>query len=182
MRSKTDDARDPLVAHLREIEATERDRWVAADEAYTKAEHGVSELRQRLLDAEQQCVALEHDRTVASERLAAVREAIASVEQFLTQPGGATAGIGRENPEPETDEGALRNSDPTAPKVRMLILESLAGGEATPLQSITAHVQGARPGTPANSVRSTLVGMREQDRVVSVGRGIYQLLPPEAHT
>ncbi|MFD4276192.1 hypothetical protein R2B67_21270 [Streptomyces cyaneofuscatus] len=188
MRTNPGDAVNPLVEHLRQVEAIEQDRWVAAGEACSKAEYNVSELRQRLAGAEQELVAAEHNRTVATERLSAVRDTISSAEQFLAQPGDAAATEPesedpvRQEPPASSRSRPAQPADSAAPTLKVLVLQALADGDATPLALIIDRVRQSRPDTKANSVRSTLANMGPSDGVAAVGRGLYQLLQPEAHT
>ncbi|WP_326650596.1 hypothetical protein [Streptomyces sp. NBC_01750] len=189
MHTRASNAEDPFVTHLRQIEATERDKWVSADEACTKAAYYVNELRQRLVEAERELAAAEQEHTVAAERLAVVREIIADAERLLTQPDRDTTG-GTEAEQP--DQPKPRASSPgrsthdtgpaVAPTVRALVLEALADGKATQLSSIRAHVQRGRPQTPPNSVRSTIRTLCDRGQVALLGRATYRLVPLEAHT
>ncbi|MFI8106651.1 hypothetical protein [Streptomyces sp. NPDC086023] len=182
------DAANPLIEHLRQVEAIEHNRWTAAEAACSKAADRVNELRQRLLEAEKEVDAAEQGLTVATERLAAVRETIASAERFLARPAEGEAGpqdgeSGRQRQGATTGArpGGSEKDEPGAPTLKALILRALSGGQATSLGEIFDHVRRSRPDTKQNSIRSTLANMLPEDRVVSVARGIYQLVP-EAHT
>ncbi|MCX4581511.1 hypothetical protein [Streptomyces sp. NBC_01481] len=188
MHTRASNAEGSFVAHLRQIEAAERDKWVSADEACTKAAYYVNELRQRLIEAERELAAAEQEHTVASERLAVVREIIADAEQLLTQPDRDTAGGAEaeqpDQPKPRASSPGRSTHDagPAAPTVRALVLEALSDGQATQLSSIRAHVQRGRPQTPPNSVRSTIRTLCDRGQVALLGRATYRLVPLEAHT
>ncbi|WP_066947722.1 hypothetical protein [Streptomyces lushanensis] len=166
-------ATHPFVVHLRQVETLEQDRWIAADEACTKAQDAIDQVRLQLADAERELAQAEQRRLIASERVSAAAEMIASAEDFLRDPTVDPAGIQETRAtDPPPDTGPPASESRT---LKELTLAAFTGTEVLSPAEVAPLVRVHRPKTTDKAVRSTLTTLRRDGALVLVERGSYRL-------
>jgi hypothetical protein len=177
----------PFVAHLQEVAVLEQNRAVAADEAWAKAQQRLEVVRLHLAEAESDLAKAEQQRLIASERMSAVTEMIASAEGFLSGPAAEPS----EAPDPPDaqappnsqdsrsaepgNDGPARTQDPEARTLRELVLAAFTGAEVLSPAQVAPRVRIHRPRTTNKAVRSTLTTLRRDGALDLLERGFYRL-------
>ncbi|MFJ4964302.1 hypothetical protein ACIP6P_17925 [Streptomyces sp. NPDC088729] len=170
----------PFVAHLREIEAHERDLWTAADEACAKARYAVDEMRERVADAEQELVEAEQRRLIAEQRVSVAVEMLAGVESLASEPSASSANAhGAPHADGEDRPQGDGEADPGSRTLKTFVLAAFSEGETLAPIQVTPRVQVHRPGTTHKAVRSTLTSLRRDGSLKLVQRGSYRLPGPK---